>query len=491
MFDVIVIGGGPAGVVAALRARELGAMVALVERGQLGGSCVNDGCVPMRVLAKAARLTRSAAQFADYGLVAPLPTVDFAQLMQKTRQVVETVHANKQLVATLQQSGVVVFAGSGNAHFVNEHTIALADGTTLQAEKFILCVGGHARHSAFPGAEHAILSTDIWSLKQLPQSAIVVGGAATGCQLASVLAAFGTQVTLLSTAPRLLPQADETIAYELANAFAQRGIQVITGIDGTAWIEPQHTSWRLWYRADGQLYPIDAEAIFFAIGWPGNTEALNLAAAGVQTEHGYIRVDDHLRTSAPHIFAAGDITGRTMLVQSADHQARMAAENAVLGSDQTFTNNVIPFGGFTDPEYAGVGYTEREARAREECAVTVVPYSELDRAVIDGQTRGCCKLIVSRKTHRLLGAHVVGEQALEVVQLVAASMKAGARVETLARLKIAYPTFAVIVSIAARRLMRELGMEPVSSYWRDLPHQPVADWERSFVELPPLTMPAL
>jgi pyruvate/2-oxoglutarate dehydrogenase complex dihydrolipoamide dehydrogenase (E3) component len=173
-------------------------------------------------------------------------------------------------------------------------------------------------------------------------------------------------------------------------------------------------------------------------------EALNFGAVGAETRRGYVVVDDCLRTSAPHVFAAGDLTGRMMLVQSANYEGNLAAENAVLGEGHDYRHAIVPHGGFTDPEYASVGLTERQARAEfgeEGCAVAVVPYTDLDRGVIDGRPDGSCKLIISRSSHRILGAHIVGEQAVEVVQLVATAMGAGMGVEQLANLELAYPTF--------------------------------------------------
>jgi pyruvate/2-oxoglutarate dehydrogenase complex dihydrolipoamide dehydrogenase (E3) component len=199
--------------------------------------------------------------------------------------------------------------------------------------------------------------------------------------------------------------------------------------------------------------------VIFAVGWPGNADSLNLSAAGVEVgRSGYVRVDDALRTSAPHVFAAGDLTGRMMLVQSATHEAEVAAENAMLDSSRTMRHAVVPHGGFTDPEYGSVGLTEEEARREQDCAVAVVPYADLDRGIIDGHPAGSCKLIVSRETRRVLGAHILGEQAVEVVQVVATAMRAGMRVEQLADLELAYPTFTAVVGLAARRITRSVGL---------------------------------
>jgi pyruvate/2-oxoglutarate dehydrogenase complex dihydrolipoamide dehydrogenase (E3) component len=477
MFDIIVIGGGPAGVTAALRARELGASVALVERGQLGGTCTNDGCVPTRVLAKAARLIRDTEQFADYGLMGQKPEIDFAALLARTWQIVHRVHEKKQLQSHLEQAGVTVFANAGDARFVDEHTIALDDGATLQGEKFILCVGGHARRLLFPGSEYALTHSDVWAMQKLPRQVVVIGGAATGCQLASCFAAFGARVRVLEVAPRLLGNEDEAVADGIAEAFRRRGIAVITNIGGVQRIEQQNGSLQLFYLYEGESRILTTEAVVLAIGWPGNVEPLNLSAANVRSERGYIVVDDFLRTTTPHIFAAGDITGRMMLVQSANGEGALAAENAVLGSDHTSEHKIVPHGGFTDPEYGSVGLSEEQARASCDCAVAVVPYAALDRALIDGHREGFCKLIVSTETHRILGAHIMGEQAVEILQLVATCMAADMRVEQLAEMELAYPTFTAIVGLAARRIARELGAVPIAPQWRHL-RSGIAEWER-------------
>ncbi|MBE7550571.1 MAG: NAD(P)/FAD-dependent oxidoreductase [Anaerolineales bacterium] len=481
-YKVIVIGGGPAGVTAALYARELGTTVALVERGSLGGTCTNDGCVPTRVLAKAARLIRDAEQFADYGLVGERPQVDFARLLARTQQVVYQIHEKKQLLAHLDQAGVDVFGNAGEARFLDPHTITLADGTTLSGEKFILCVGGHARRLPFPGSEHALTHSDVWLLKRLPASVAIVGAAATGCQLASVFSAFGAQVSLLELAPRLLPNEDELVSQSITGAFRQRGLEIITGIGGVSSIVPRPAGLQLNYTLDNEPASLNVEAIVLAVGWPGNIETLNLTAAGVKTERGYVGVDDTLQTSVPHIFAAGDITGRMMLVQSAGYEARVAAENAVLGLGRACTHPIVPHGGFTDPEYGSVGLTEQQARALEnDCLVAVVPYADLDRAVIDGYPDGFCKLIVSRVSHQILGMHAVGEQAVEIVQIGAAGMAAGTRVEQLAELELAYPTFTTIVGLAARQIVRELEGVAPAPQWRTLKplHPRAVEWEQT------------
>jgi dihydrolipoamide dehydrogenase len=459
MHDIIVIGGGPAGVTAALRARELGASVALVERDRLGGTCTNDGCVPTRVLARAARLAREAHQFADYGLMSERPDLDFAETLKRAQQVVYTIHEKKQLIKALEDAGVELYFGAGEARFIDENTI-------------------DARRLGFPGAEHTLTHSDIWSLKKLPGKIIIIGAAATGCQLASIFEAFGAQVWLLDVNDRILKSEDSSIATAIHQAFVNRGISIITSIAGVERIERRSGATSLVYTKDGAVQTLDADAVVLAVGWPGNIERLNLEAAGVAVERGFIPVDDFMRTSVEHIFAAGDITGRMGLVQSAGYDARVATENAVLGTGQPYQHRIVPHGGFTDPEYGSVGLTEDQARASHDVVVAEVPYATLDRAVIDGRTDGSCKLIASRDTHRILGAHVAGEQALEVIHLVAAGMAADMWVEQLAELEIAYPTYTAIVGLAARSIIRDLGVVPLAPEWRALGKGALTEWER-------------
>ncbi len=479
MLDVIVIGGGPAGVIAALRAAELGASVSLVEKNRLGGTCTIDGCVPTRVLARAARLAREAGNCAGYGLLGIDPALDFERLMARTQQVVYQIEEKKQLIKHLEESGVEVLAGTGPAHFIDPHRIAIEDGRILEAEKFILCVGGRARQLNFPGAQHALSHSEVWSLKSLPKSILIIGAAATGCQFASIFAALGAQVTLLERSDRILAGEDQDISLEIQKAFEARGIDMLTGSGAVEQIIRNGRMHRVDVRIDEGTRALEAEAVLLAVGWPGNADLLNLEAAGVERARGYIRVDDRLCTTAPHIFAAGDITGRMMLVQSGGYEARIAAENAVLGPGQRYNHKIVPHGGFTDPEYASVGLSEALARqAGHEIVTASVPYAALDRAVIDDCPAGFCKLVVSVESHRILGAHVVGEQALEVIQLVAAGMASDMWVEQLAELEIAYPTFTGILGLAARKAVDILGVMPVAPHWRALDRAIAAEWER-------------
>jgi pyruvate/2-oxoglutarate dehydrogenase complex dihydrolipoamide dehydrogenase (E3) component len=205
------------------------------------------------------------------------------------------------------------------------------------------------------------------------------------------------------------------------------------------------------------------------VGWSSNADLVDAAAAGVTIERGYVVVDGYLRTSVPHIFAAGDVDGRSMLVPSALLEGRVAAENAVLGPRRRIVHQVVPAGSFTDPEYASVGLTEQQARARYDCAVAVARYADLVRPVTDGHPEGFCKLIVETRCRQIVGAHVLGEYSAEVIQMVAACMAAGMRVEEVAELQLAFPTFTEGVGMAAQMLVRELGVRAMPRVWSSSP----------------------
>lgn len=481
MFDLVVVGGGPAGVTAALRARELGASVAIVERNRLGGTCTNDGCVPTRVLAKAARLMRDSEQFSKYGLqLEKRPTVDFAVVMKRTKAVVDEVHDKKQLAKHLEDIGITVYNQCGDSHFVDPYTLQTENQDRIESQRFVLCVGGHARRLPFPGAEYAITSSDIWDVTEAPRSVAIIGGGATGCQFASVFEDFGAKVTILDIAPHILVTEDQDISTEINAQFHQRGIQVKAGIKGVERIDRHDTHLTITFTdTDGTAQSMDVDMVLASVGWPGNSDHLGLDKAEVETRGSYILVDDYLRTSSEHIYAAGDITGRSMLVQSAGYQARIAVENALLTYSQPARERLVPHGGFTDPEYGGVGLTEHDASKHHDIVTATVPYADLDRAVIDDRRTGFCKLIVDRRDSRVLGAHVVGEHAVEIVSTVSAGMAGGLHVQQLADLELAYPTFVAIIGLAARQIARELGSIQVRAEWRELKDIRSAEWERS------------
>jgi pyruvate/2-oxoglutarate dehydrogenase complex dihydrolipoamide dehydrogenase (E3) component len=328
----------------------------------------------------------------------------------------------------------------------------------------IIAVGGHAARLPIPGAELALTYADISSLTSLPRRIAVIGGADTGCQIASIFADLGCEVTIFEAGPALIPAADASVSSALRDAFTERGLTVATGTLAEG-LERDGNRVAIGYRREDVRGRTVVDAAFFAVGWPANTDGLNLAAAGVAEERGAVIVDEYLRTSAQHIFAAGDVDGHVMLVQTARMEGRTAAKNAVLGLTRQATYDVVPSGSFTDPEFGRVGRTEAEAGRDHDVVVGIARYDDLLRPVADGRPDGFCKLIADRDTHLILGGHVLGEYSAETVQTVAAAMAAGMTVEQLAELQLAFPTFTEGVSMAAQMICREIGIGRFPQAW--------------------------
>ena len=464
--DVIVIGAGPAGVMAATRAAELGARTALVTRGELGGMAANDGPVPVRTLAQAARLLRGARKLDGFGIATGTPVLDYARLLQRVRAAVDQVQRHSVLRQDIDRLGVTLHENAGDARFVDAHTIETGSGLRLQGRQFILCAGGVSRRLSVPGAELTATHSDAWGLQQVPKSILVVGAGATGAQVASIFSAFGSRIHLFQRGARIIPTEDEEVSAAVAAAFRAQGIDVREDFGSIDSFERTSAGIRMNFSRAGVRDSVEAELAVVAAGWVADTEGLNLAAAGVQLDaRGYVAVDATLRTSAPHIRAAGDITGQWMLVPQAVQMGWVAATNAVSGTDKTLEGGIHPTGGFTEPEYASVGMTEAAARLTHDLVTAVVRFDETVRTIIDDRTAGFCKLLVDRGTRRILGCHVVGERAVEMVQLAAIAMASGLPVDEMARLPLSFPTYTGILVRAAFRAVEQLGAEKQTSAW--------------------------
>ncbi|MFJ4038573.1 dihydrolipoyl dehydrogenase family protein [Microbacterium sp. NPDC090007] len=453
-YDIAVIGAGPAGTAAALRAAELGASVVVLEAGRVGGTCVNTGCVPTRVLAKAARLMRETRSADDYGIVVDEPRVDWTAVVARVHERVDAVRSIKREAERFAAAGVDL-VHEGRARFADDHTLVLDSGRRVRAESILVCVGGHSRRLPIPGAELATVPEDVLSLTELPERVAVIGAGNTGAQLVTVFRSFGSQVTLLDVAPRVLMASDASISRVIAAALTDNGVDVRTGIDTVERLDRRDDgAIRLTWREDDEAHTVDVDVVVMATGWPADVEDLGLDNAGVEVQRSAIPVDRYFRTIVPHILAVGDANGRDMLVQAAQFEGEAAAENAVLGANRRTPHHLLPAGGFTDPDYAGVGLTEEQARDRDpSCVVATVGFDTLDRAVIDDRENGFLMLIADRRRELVLGAHAVGENAVEVIQSVTTAMAAGIDVSTLAGVRFAYPTYSAVIGNAARALL--------------------------------------
>ena len=459
MIDVLVIGGGPAGVVAALRAADSGATTALITRDEFGGMAANDGPVPVRTLAHAARLIRESRQLGRYGIVVGEPVLDYQHLLERVREVVNDVRAHSTFRRQIDSVNVAVHENTGCARFVDPHAVETASGLRLSADKFIICTGGVSRRLTCPGSEFTATHSDAWALTCVPPSMIVIGAGATGAQVASVFNAFGSTVQLFHAGPRILPTEDEDVSVAVARLFRQSGIVVREDFGVIEGFEKTPAGARMTFTKDGNRESVEASVIVSAIGWAAETAELDLAKANVETnKRGFICVDEFLQTSASHIFAAGDVTGRLMLVPQAIQDGFVAATNAVCGPTMKLPDQAAPIGSFTDPEYAQVGLTETKARETHDIVTAIIDFNSTTRTIIDGRTDGFCKLIVDRETRQILGCHVVGERAVEITQVAAVAMSGKMRVDDLARVPLSFPTYAGVLGRVAATVSRQLNL---------------------------------
>src|SRR5580693_7730058 len=331
LFDVVVVGAGPAGVVAALRAARLGASTALITRDQFGGMAANDGPVPVRTLAQAARLIREARQLPLYGITGGEPSLDYPRLLARVRDVTEDAREHTLLRADLERAGVDIHEQAGTVRFVDAHTIESDHGLRLRADKIIICTGGTSRPLAVPGFDLTATHSDAWHLSSVPPSLLVIGGGATGVQVASIFNAFGSRVHLIEIAPRILMTEDQEVSEAVLAALLASGVEVVENAGTIDGFERCATGVRLTRSTSDGQHSLDATLAVVATGWVAATAGLDLDRAGVQTDRrGYVQVDAHLRTTAPHVFAAGDITGRALVVHEAVREGLVAATNAVL-----------------------------------------------------------------------------------------------------------------------------------------------------------------
>ena len=300
--DVLVIGAGPAGAVAALRAADLGARTVLVTSSSFGGMAANDGPAPVRTLAHAAGLIREARKLSRYGIAVGEPVLDYPGLLGRVREVVSEVVAHSSLREQIDSAGVTVYENAGNARFADQHTITTEAGLHLQADKIVICVGGVSRRLPVPGFEFTSTHSSAFALTEVPRSMLVIGGGATGMQVASIFNAFGCRVELFEMGPRILAAEDEDIAAAVAAGCRKAGIVVHENFGAVDSFEKTSAGARMNFSKEGKRYSVEAALAVVAAGWVANTRGLNLAAAGVLVDNrGFVKVNDHLATSASHI----------------------------------------------------------------------------------------------------------------------------------------------------------------------------------------------
>ncbi|VTS00069.1 mercuric reductase [Tuwongella immobilis] len=447
VYDLVVIGGGTAGLVCAGGAGGLGAKVALIESRLMGGDCLNYGCVPSKaILASARRVgstTASPEWGTEWGIVGPKPQVDFAAVMNRMRSLRAQLSRHDSPNRFRDQYGVDVFFG--HAQFQGPSTLQVGSHS-LKFRRAVIASGARATVPEIPGLATSGYHTNetIFSLTQLPPRLVILGGGPIACELGQAFARFGSQVTLLVRSQQLCRREDADISAQLAESLQADGVRIRFGTELRR-VEGDTNGQRLTLRTASGEESLESDCLLVAVGRTPNLESLNLSAAGVVHSERGIAVDDHLRTSNRAIFVAGDCMGGVQFTHAADAMARIVIRNALFFGREKFSTRVIPHVTYTQPEIATVGLTQADAQERR-IAVDVLEesFAKLDRAVLDGEPNGKLRVLLQAGTDRILGATIIGNHAGDLIAPVIQAMQLKIGLRRIANLVLPYPTQAEI-----------------------------------------------
>ena len=446
--NLVVIGAGSAGLVAAYIAAALRARVTLVEKARMGGDCLNTGCVPSKALLRAARLAADIRQAHEYGLRGARAEVDFAAVMERVQRVVRAIEPHDSVE---RYTSLGVECLQGEAKITSPWTVQIDGARTLTTRAIVIAAGARPVVPPLPGLERieVLTSDNVWGLRTLPARLLVLGGGPVGCELAQAFARLGSQVTLVEMQPRLLSREDPDVSAMLAERFAAEGIDVRTGHRALR-VEAGRV---LVCEAAGAEIRLPFDRLLCALGRVPSTAGYGLEELGIPvTAARTVETNDYLQTLYPNIYACGDVAGPWQFTHTASHQAWYAAVNALFAPlrRRRVDDRVIPWATFTDPEVARVGLNETEAAARRlRYEATVVRLDELDRAVAEGATRGMVKVLTAPGSDRVLGATIVGERAGDLVAELVMAMQHGIGLKAILSTIHVYPTFAEAAKQAA------------------------------------------
>ncbi|WP_405498416.1 dihydrolipoyl dehydrogenase [Nocardia sp. NBC_00511] len=461
-FDLLVIGGGPGGYVAAIRGAQRGLKVAVVEKERPGGVCLNWGCIPTKAMLRSAEVFETLSHAADFGVYADNVRFDFGAVRQRKDGIVKEL--TDGVAGLLKANGVTVI--EGHATFTGPTTVEVREAgpspifdggpryaaaptataiRTVSATDVIVATGSVPALLPVPGADlpGVITSDGAFGLTEVPKRLVVIGGSAVGAEWASLFHTFGTDVTVVEMQDRLVPLEDKEIGTALGRSFGKRGITVLTGSTVTG-IAPGDDALRVTVGGP-QARELDADVVLVGVGRRPNTAALGLDVAGIATDaRGFIPVDGQLRTAVEHVYAIGDVTGKALLAHVASHQGLTAAD-AVAGLDAHIDYTVIPAATFTHPEIASVGLSEDAARgAGHEIVTAKFPFAALGRAKTFGETEGFVKIVAGAKHQEVLGVHIIGPSASDLITEGALAISLEATLEELADTIHAHPTLGEI-----------------------------------------------
>ncbi len=456
--DLAVVGAGSAGFSAAIAAAEKGARVLLVGFGTIGGTCVNVGCVPSKFLIRAAEAVHAGSRAHRFrGVRGALELADWPALRARMEELVATLRREKY--ESVLEAWPQIRYVEGRARLV-PGGVEVA-GTTYRVPKVVLATG--SRPAILPGlevdGERIVTSTELLRIARIPHHLVVVGGGYVGLELGQAFRRFGARVSVVEWLDRILPGSDPDLAAELQRHLTAEGIDFLLAHrvaraerrDGGIELEVAP-------REGGPARRLQADVVLVAVGRRPNTEELGLAEVGVETDaRGFVRTDAHMRTSNPDVYAAGDVTGRFMLVYVAAATGRIAALNALEGDRHVFDDSLIPRVVFTDPQLAEVGLSAGEARAQGlEVEVRDLPLDQLPRALAAQDTRGLVRLVAQAKSRRLLGAGIVAPEGADSIQTAAMALRQGLDAGTLARELFPYLTTVEGLKLAAQLFEKDV-----------------------------------
>ncbi|HEY77376.1 MAG TPA: dihydrolipoyl dehydrogenase [Thermoflexia bacterium] len=450
--SVVIIGGGPGGYVAAIRAAQLGLQVTLVEEEHLGGVCLNWGCIPTKSLLRNAEVISLLSQGKTFGFTVEGFRADYGAAVERSRKV--AARLVKGVATLMKKNGVRVVEGTGRLAGPNRVTVALNDGgeTALEADAIILATGGRAR--TIPGVEvdgeRVMVARDALAMRDLPGSVVIVGAGAIGVEFAHLWRTYGAEVTLVEMMEHILPLEDEEVAREVERAFQRRKVRVLTStrVEG---IEAAADGVRVRVRkGDGEEETLEAERALIAIGIRPNSEGLGLEEVGVELDRGWVVVDERMRTSVPGIWAIGDVTGKLPLAHVASAQGIVAAEDIAGESPVPLDYGAMPRCTYCHPQVASFGLTEAQAREQGyDVRVGRFPFLANGKALALGERSGFAKLVVDGVSGWLLGAHLVGPEVTELLPELVLARNAELLPETIARSVHAHPTLSEVLAEAA------------------------------------------
>jgi pyruvate/2-oxoglutarate dehydrogenase complex dihydrolipoamide dehydrogenase (E3) component len=446
-YDLAIIGGGSAGLTAAKVARFFAKRVAMIDKQRLGGDCLYYGCVPSKALIKAARVMHEVRTCDRWGLQLHGMEVTLGAVNGRVQHAIGEV-AKIDSQENLARMGVDVFlAGAEGAAFLDDHTVRAGEDA-IRAKYMLIATGSRPAVPDVPGLQEAgfLTNEDLFDLQNLPRRLAVIGGGPIGVEMAQAFHRLGAQVTVVQREPHLLPRDDADMIDIIERVFATEGIQVCYETQPVA-VRVENGE-KVIELTGQRTEPLRVDAILVAVGRRANVEALDLARAGVLTGPRGIPVNERLQTNVSHIYAAGDVVGGPLFTHYAGYQAAQAVRNIFLPIKLKFNPGLLPWVTFTDPEVGHVGLTEEEARkAGKDCHIVKFPYAELERAVTDQDPVGMMKFIIDGK-RRVIGCHIAGAAAGEMINEVTLAMNNDLTVDALIGSIHAYPTYSFGIPVA-------------------------------------------